>query len=94
MATLVATHSEVIAGSAIQCILETLEDPELLRVTRDEYFTYLTPEGELYDKSAVPGLVVTIDQLMITTERNPLDVMISSSMYERVELFIILCCHF
>ncbi|XP_026329507.1 eIF-2-alpha kinase activator GCN1 isoform X2 [Hyposmocoma kahamanoa] len=55
VATLVATNSEVIAGSAIQCALETLQDPELLRVTRDEYFTYLMPEGELYDKSVIPG---------------------------------------
>lgn len=58
VATLVATNSEVIAGSAIQCALETLQDPELLRVTRDEYFTYLTPDGELYDKSVVPGSVL------------------------------------
>ncbi|KAM3961855.1 lethal (3) 80Fj [Aphomia sociella] len=55
VSTLVATNTEVIAGSAIQIALQTLLDPELLRVTRDEYFTYLTPEGELYDKSSVPG---------------------------------------
>ncbi|KAJ0180220.1 hypothetical protein K1T71_003624 [Dendrolimus kikuchii] len=55
VSTLVAVNSEVIAGNAIQCTLDTLLDADLLRVTRDEYFTYLTPEGELYDKSSVPG---------------------------------------
>ncbi|KAI5634478.1 HEAT repeats domain-containing protein [Phthorimaea operculella] len=55
VATLVATNYEVIAGAAIQFALEALMEPDLLRVTRDEYFTYLTPEGELYDKSSVPG---------------------------------------
>ncbi|XP_075992954.1 lethal (3) 80Fj [Anticarsia gemmatalis] len=55
VSTLVATNAEVIAGSAIQAALDTLLSAELLRVTRDEYFTYLTPEGELYDKTSVPG---------------------------------------
>ncbi|KAL0893483.1 hypothetical protein ABMA27_013683 [Loxostege sticticalis] len=53
--TLVATNAEAVAGSALQVALDALVDPELLRVTRVEYFTYLTPEGELYDKSSVPG---------------------------------------
>ncbi|KAJ8723024.1 hypothetical protein PYW07_004204 [Mythimna separata] len=55
VATLVGTNPEVLAGSALQCALDTLQEPELLRVTRDEYFTYLTPDGVLYDKSSVPG---------------------------------------
>ncbi|CAB3252124.1 unnamed protein product [Arctia plantaginis] len=55
VSTLVATNAEVTAGTAIQTALDSLLDPELLRVSRDEYFTYLTPEGELYDKSSVPG---------------------------------------
>lgn len=55
VSTLVAINSDVIANSAIEYALEAFQDPELLRVTRDEYFTYLTPEGELYDKSSVPG---------------------------------------
>lgn len=53
--TLVATNPDAIAASAIQSILDALQDSELLAVTRDEYFTYITPEGELYDKSSVPG---------------------------------------
>lgn len=55
VSTLVGTNPDAIAGSAIQSILDALQDSELLAVTRDEYFTYLTPEGELYDKSSVPG---------------------------------------
>ncbi|XP_012231678.1 stalled ribosome sensor GCN1 [Linepithema humile] len=35
-------------------VTSKLDDPEILRVTKDEYFTYLTPEGELYDKSVLP----------------------------------------
>lgn len=57
VATLVATNPDAIASSAIQSILDALQDSALLAVTRDEYFTYLTPEGELYDKSSVPGYV-------------------------------------
>lgn len=55
VATLVATNADAIAAGAVQAALDALADPALLAVTRDEYFTYLTPEGELYDKSAVPG---------------------------------------
>lgn len=55
VSTLVSVNAEVVAGAALQAALDTLQDPELLRVTRDEYFTYLMPDGELYDKSAVPG---------------------------------------
>ncbi|CAH0406720.1 unnamed protein product [Chilo suppressalis] len=53
--TLVEANPEAIAGAAIQVALDALLDPALLRVTRDEYFTYLTPPGDLYDKSTVPG---------------------------------------
>ncbi|XP_059061266.1 LOW QUALITY PROTEIN: stalled ribosome sensor GCN1 [Achroia grisella] len=55
VSTLAGINTEVIASSAIQGALNTFQDRALLRVTRDEYFTYLTPEGELYDKSSVPG---------------------------------------
>ena len=55
VATLVRTNPEVVAGGAVAAALEALQDAELLRVTRDEYFTYLTPETDLYDKSSVPG---------------------------------------
>ncbi|XP_053625141.1 stalled ribosome sensor GCN1 isoform X2 [Plodia interpunctella] len=55
VSTLVGVNADAVAGDAIQSVLAALLDPELLRVSRDEYFTYLVREGELYDKSAVPG---------------------------------------
>lgn len=55
ISTLVQQNPEVILPSLMTYITDTLEDPELLKITRDEYFTYLTPEGELYDKSVIPG---------------------------------------
>ncbi|XP_068630147.1 stalled ribosome sensor GCN1 [Battus philenor] len=55
VSSLVAANEDAVAGAAITAALEALQAPELLRVTRDEYFVFLTPEGELYDKSVVPG---------------------------------------
>lgn len=55
VATLVRVSPEWAGGAALAAALAVLADPGLLRVSRDEYFTYLTPPGELYDKSAVPG---------------------------------------
>lgn len=52
---MVAQNPDVMLPNIISYVLETLEDPELLKITRDEYFTFLTPEGELYDKSIIPG---------------------------------------
>jgi hypothetical protein len=53
--TLAEAEAEAAGGAALATALAVLRDPELLRVTRDEYFTYLTPDTELYDKTAVPG---------------------------------------
>ncbi|XP_063377694.1 stalled ribosome sensor GCN1 [Cydia fagiglandana] len=50
-----SSWSTEVAGAAVSTALRALQDPALLRVTRHEYFTYLTREGELYDKSCVPG---------------------------------------
>lgn len=45
------------ADEAIKDVLAAIGDclgqDELLKVTRDEYFTFLTPEGELYDRSVL-----------------------------------------
>ena len=35
----------------LDVVYSTLNNDELLRVTRDDYFTFLTPDGELYDRS-------------------------------------------
>ncbi|XP_050665162.1 eIF-2-alpha kinase activator GCN1 isoform X1 [Leptidea sinapis] len=53
--TLAACSSEALGGAALTTALAALADPDLLRVTRDEYFTYLTPPDQLYDKSVIPG---------------------------------------
>lgn len=29
------------------------EDPEILKVSRDDYFVFLTPENQLYDTSVI-----------------------------------------
>lgn len=36
-------------------VTDQLNNPEMINVTDDEYFTYLTPDGELYDKSVIPN---------------------------------------
>lgn len=65
VATLVRVSPEWAGGAALAAALAVLADPGLLRVSRDEYFTYLTPPGELYDKSAVPGSVLTLNFILI-----------------------------
>ncbi|KAF7417549.1 hypothetical protein HZH68_000202 [Vespula germanica] len=45
---------DTILPSLISNVTNKLNDSEILKVTKDEYFTYLTPEGELYDKSVLP----------------------------------------
>lgn len=44
----------------VQYLNDKLSDSRIRQITKDDYFTYLTPEGELYDKSVVPGLVIII----------------------------------
>lgn len=39
----------------INKIIKDLSDSDLLNVTEDEYCVFLTPDGELYDKSVVPN---------------------------------------
>ncbi|XP_024940665.1 eIF-2-alpha kinase activator GCN1 isoform X2 [Cephus cinctus] len=55
LASVISLAPDVILPSLISNVTGKLDDPEILRVTKDEYFTYLTPEGELYDKSVIPG---------------------------------------
>lgn len=45
---------DIILPVIVSNITSKLDDVEILRVTKDEYFIYLTPEGELYDKSVLP----------------------------------------
>ncbi|XP_046621828.1 eIF-2-alpha kinase activator GCN1 isoform X1 [Neodiprion virginianus] len=55
LARVVSLAPDVILPALIVNVTSKLDDPEILKITKDEYFTYLTPEGELYDKSVIPG---------------------------------------
>lgn len=55
LATTVALNPDVILSDIVDKCVENLSDPQVLAITKDDYFTYLTPEGELYDKSVLPG---------------------------------------
>ncbi|XP_014362251.2 eIF-2-alpha kinase activator GCN1 isoform X1 [Papilio machaon] len=55
VSSLVAANEQAVGGAALAAALDALREPDLLRVTRDEYFVFLTPPGDLYDKSVVPG---------------------------------------
>nr|CAD7442358.1 unnamed protein product [Timema bartmani] len=53
--TVVDLNPEVILPPLVIHVGEILGDPAILHVTKAEYFTFLMPEGELYDKSVVSG---------------------------------------
>ena len=55
LATLVSLAPNLMLGKLVSNVTKILDNPDILKVTKDEYFTYLTPEGELYDKSVIPG---------------------------------------
>ncbi|XP_058803320.1 stalled ribosome sensor GCN1 isoform X2 [Phymastichus coffea] len=46
---------ETILPTLVSHVISKLDDSKIAKLTKDEYFTYLTPEGELYDKSVMPG---------------------------------------
>lgn len=60
--TLVCANPGVLV-SLVARAKAALSDANLLRVTQDEYFTYLTPPGQLYDKSVLPGWVTGLEGL-------------------------------
>lgn len=55
VATLTKLCPEVVFPILINFITEQLNNPEMSQVTDTEYFTFLTPDGELYDKSVIPN---------------------------------------
>ncbi|KAI4470055.1 translational activator gcn1-related [Holotrichia oblita] len=55
LATVVALNPDIILSDIVAKCVENLSDQRILAITKDDYFTYLTPEGELYDKSVLPG---------------------------------------
>ncbi|KAG5899951.1 hypothetical protein JTB14_002498 [Gonioctena quinquepunctata] len=55
LATVISVNADILLPNIINKVTKQLEDPKICQVSRDDYFTFLTPEGELYDKSVVPG---------------------------------------
>lgn len=55
LTTVLSLQSDVILPHVVENVTEKLKQSAMVLVTRDEYFTYLTPEGELYDKSVISG---------------------------------------
>lgn len=55
LATIVSINPDVLLPTLVDNITTKLSDANILKITKDDYFTYLTPEGELYDKSVIPG---------------------------------------
>lgn len=53
--TVACVNPDIILPLLVVFVSNNLSDTSILRVTKDEYFTFLTPEGELYDKSVISG---------------------------------------
>jgi hypothetical protein len=51
----VRVNPDVVLPHLVMFVIKHLSNPSILLVTKDEYFTFLTPEGELYDKSVLSG---------------------------------------
>ena len=55
VASLVRISPEIVLPAIIDNVTAVLNEPAMSQVTDDEFFTFLTPEGELYDKSVIPN---------------------------------------
>ncbi|XP_065077571.1 stalled ribosome sensor GCN1 [Ochlerotatus camptorhynchus] len=55
LATLSHISPEVILPVLVKNVTDHLNNSKMSNVTDEEYFTYLTPDGELYDKSVIPN---------------------------------------
>lgn len=51
--TCINLNAEAILPAIIDRALRELNNPAIAHVTKNEYFTYLTPKGQLYDKSVI-----------------------------------------
>lgn len=54
LATIVGIDADVIED-ILDYVTDKMADSRIRQITKDDYFIYLTPEGELYDKSVLPG---------------------------------------
>jgi hypothetical protein len=55
ISTVIRLNSEITGSVVIYNIISMLKDVNAVGVSDEDYFTYLTPEGELYDKSVLPS---------------------------------------
>ncbi|XP_053693190.1 eIF-2-alpha kinase activator GCN1 [Sabethes cyaneus] len=55
LATLARISPEAILPVLVKNVTEHLNNSRMSNVSDEEYFTYLTPDGELYDKSVIPN---------------------------------------
>lgn len=55
LCTVLHYNSEAMLDRVITHATQYFHDSNLLKVTQDEYFTYMTPPGEVYDKSVISG---------------------------------------
>lgn len=53
--TIVRLNPHLVLPDVVKHIINNLNDKRIIEITEDDYFIFLTPEGELYDKSVVPG---------------------------------------
>lgn len=51
--TLTKVHSNLIMGEAVDTSVKLLADPGFLKISRDDYFVFRTPEGQLYNTTIV-----------------------------------------
>uniref|UniRef100_A0A7G3AWK1 Putative translational activator gcn1 n=1 Tax=Lutzomyia longipalpis TaxID=7200 RepID=A0A7G3AWK1_LUTLO len=55
VATISRINPDILLPQVMEMVSSELGCEAMSNVTDDEYFTYLTPEGELYDKSVIPN---------------------------------------
>lgn len=55
IATITKLCPEIILPIIIDFVINNLNSKDMSEVSDDEYFTFLTPDGELYDKSVIPN---------------------------------------
>lgn len=55
ISTVSRINPDILLPHVMELVSSELSSADMSNVTDDEYFTYLTPEGELYDKSVIPN---------------------------------------
>lgn len=68
LSTVIRINPDAILPTMIDNVINKLGDVNMLKVTKDDYFIYLTPEGELYDKSVIPGNDESLNAINIKRE--------------------------